>query len=123
MGTTAGTVLLVEDDDDVRSAVSELLRIQGYTVAEAANGREALDVLRSDGFRPCIILLDIMMPVMNGIEFRAEQLRDPALADMPVVVISADSQVKAKAASVRAVEYMQKPLQFDVLLGILDQHC
>src|SRR4051794_37746057 len=89
-------VLLVEDNDATREAVSLILESDGYQVMTAANGRKALDRLRG-GARPDLILLDLMMPVMDGWQFRAEQRRDQVLADIPVIVCSAagDAQVRA----------------------------
>jgi len=75
-------VLVVEDDRDVRESLVAVLEDAGYRVMSAADGRAALDLLRA-GPRPAVILLDLMMPVMDGFEFRAEQVRDPSLADVP----------------------------------------
>jgi CheY-like chemotaxis protein len=82
------SVLLVEDDAAIASSLGEALEEEGLKVAIAANGREALEILRG-GLRPLAIVLDLMMPVMDGWDFRGEQLRDPALKDIPVVVITA----------------------------------
>jgi CheY-like chemotaxis protein len=81
-----------------------VLRYEGYSVAAAANGREAIDHLRERG-RPCVILLDLMMPIMDGWQFRAEQLRDPGLAPIPVIVISAGADIERKASSLGAVGF------------------
>jgi response regulator receiver domain-containing protein len=77
------TILLVEDDPDARSAVAELLRLDGYEVREAGEGQEALDVLRTTGRRPCVVLLDLKMPGTSGWCFRALQLRDRRIAGHP----------------------------------------
>ena len=82
------SILLVDDDPDIRSAVKEFLHHEGFTVVPAPNGADALNTLRT-GFRPNVIVLDIMMPVMDGWDFRAAQLADPSLRDIPVIVISA----------------------------------
>jgi len=82
------TVLIIDDDLPVRTALKELFETEGYAVALAANGRAALNHLRK-GLRPCAILLDLMMPVMDGWDFRNEQLADPALKDLPVVILTA----------------------------------
>jgi CheY-like chemotaxis protein len=82
------TVLVVDDDAAVRVALAEFFSIEGYRVLVAENGREALDLLEG-GLRPCAVLLDLMMPVMDGWDFRAEQIRRPDLKDVPVVVITA----------------------------------
>jgi CheY-like chemotaxis protein len=88
---------------------------EGHRVVGAANGREALERLRAMP-RPSLILLDLMMPEMNGAQFRAEQLRDPALASIPVVVVSADAAAEEKAAALGAVACLRKPVDIDDLL-------
>lgn len=80
-------VLLVDDDQNVLEALSELLRDEGFEVAEAHNGLEALDFLRGNS-RPALILLDLMMPMMSGLEFMEHKSKDPELAPIPVVIIS-----------------------------------
>lgn len=110
-------ILVVEDDFDIRDTLAQILEAEGYIVSGAANGLEALELLRRDGAgAPALILLDLMMPVMNGWQFRAEQLQDPKLASIPVVVISADASVHQKAASIEAAGFLKKPVQLDTLL-------
>lgn len=116
-------VLVVDDDAAIREALSDLLGDEGYRVATATNGAEALTLLRSAGeLRPCVILLDLMMPVMSGQEFYAEQQRDPALSRIPTVVISADGNVARKAAAFGA-EFLSKPVRLETMLGLLDRLC
>ena len=110
----AKCVLVVDDDPDICEALQVVLESYGHRVVTAESGADALDKLRT-GADPCLILLDLMMPGMNGIEFRGEQLRDPALAAIPVVILSADGDVAAKAATVGA-EGLLKPVDLDVLL-------
>lgn len=117
----ARSVLVVEDDDDVRGAVATLLETHGYRVLEAENGREALQHLREA--MVCVILLDLFMPVMNGWGFREEQMKDARLAAIPVVVISADSAAAERAVGPGVVAAMTKPIEFDRLLQIVGQHC
>jgi two-component system response regulator MprA len=107
--------MLVEDDADIRAMISMLLELEGYRVVASSNGNDALRMLR-DGERPCLILLDLMMPVMNGWQFRAEQARDPAIARIPVVIISGDGHAVEGAASARAAGYLKKPIDLDTLL-------
>jgi CheY-like chemotaxis protein len=114
-------VLIVEDDATTRDAVTLVLESEGYLVNQAANGQEALDHLREDG-RPRVILLDLMMPVKDGWQFRAEQREDPALSTIPVVVCSADGSVQQKAASLGAAGFLQKPLDYDELLRAVRPH-
>jgi CheY-like chemotaxis protein len=120
--TARDYILIVEDDFDIREALTQILEEEGYAVRGAANGREALDVA-SDGAIPKLILLDLMMPVMNGWQFRAEQLKDPRLASVPVLVISADPHVQPKAASLGVAGLLKKPISLDDLLQAVKTHC
>jgi CheY-like chemotaxis protein len=112
------TILVVEDDAATREALAMILSAEGFTVVGAANGQEALGRLRSD-VRPDLILLDLMMPVMDGWQFRREQAKDPALAAIPVVVLSADGNVHQKAASLKTADYLQKPVDAENLLEVI----
>jgi CheY-like chemotaxis protein len=109
-------ILLVEDDDDVREALADVLREHGYDVAWAADGAEAIRALRS-GLRPAAILLDLMMPVMDGFQFRAEQRSDPALAPIPVIVVSADRTLEREAQGLGAAARLSKPAPVEDLLA------
>jgi CheY-like chemotaxis protein len=116
-------VLVVDDDASIREALADLLGDEGYRVTTATNGAEALTLLRPPAeLRPCVILLDLMMPVMSGTEFYAEQQRDPALARIPIVVISADGNVGLKAAAFGG-EFLSKPVRLETVLGVLDRLC
>ena len=115
-------ILIVEDDADVREAMAVFLAGEGYKVVEAVHGAEALDQLRS-AVPFCLILLDLFMPVMDGWAFRAEQLRDTAMASIPVIVISADASAVRRGRDLGAVASMVKPIDFDVLLRHVDQYC
>lgn len=117
-----GPVLIVEDDDGIRDVLEAVLQASGHATLTAANGAEALSVLRDQAVTPCLILLDIMMPVMNGIEFREKQLADDSLAATPVVVVSAIAD-RAVARHVRASAYLRKPVDFDELLRHVDAYC
>lgn len=108
-------ILVVEDDAAIRDALSLVLEDEGYRVTGAANGQEALAHLRN-GCRPNLIILDLMMPVMDGWQFRKHQLQDSSLAAIPVVVLSADGNVLQKAADIDAVDCLQKPIDLDCLL-------
>ena len=116
---SSGYILIVEDDDDIREALSQILELEGYTVREAANGREALDISSREPL-PSLILLDLMMPVMDGWQFRSEQMKDPCLAKVPVVVISADAGVHEKVASFGAASVLPKPISLDRLLRAIE---
>jgi CheY-like chemotaxis protein len=113
-------VLLVEDDDELRSALAELLKLDGYRVREARNGAHALRVLRDETeTRPLAVLLDLTMPTVDGWEFRRALANLPDYADIPVVVISAVDESIARRAGLNAVQYLQKPIDLETLLVVL----
>ena len=113
-------VLIVEDDIELREMMAQLLTLEGFQASTVANGREALDYL-GRGDRPDVILLDLMMPVMDGWEFRRQQQSDPSVANVPVIVLSALDY--RRAAEVDAVAFLKKPLDFDRLLQLVRQYC
>ena len=113
-------ILVVDDDDDIRESLSGLLEDEGHKVVSVTNGQEALDTIRSEG-PPCVILLDLMMPVMDGAEFRKLQLADAQLANIPVVLITAAGQAMAKSVSSNRV--LPKPLKADALFEAVDTYC
>jgi CheY-like chemotaxis protein len=115
-------VLIVEDDADIREAMIELLEATGYAVSAAGDGAQALAQLKA-GSRPCIILLDLMMPVMDGWSFCEETGKDPALAGIPILVVSAVRQQDPRNASLRAVDQLSKPVNFAKLLAAVEHHC
>lgn len=112
-------ILLVEDDVDIRELLAELLVDEGYRVDSAADGHEALRVLR-EGLQPNLILLDLMMPLMGGMEFRAVQQADPGLAHIPVIVFTADAAIADKASSMGIAAAVKKPIDFESLLTSLE---
>jgi CheY-like chemotaxis protein len=115
-----GGVLVVEDDTDILRALVQVLQDEGHTVRTAENGLVALAALRAPDARPpCVILLDLMMPVMDGWAFRAEQLRDPALASIPVIVLTADGSAVEKAALMNGAGALRKPVELATLLGAI----
>ena len=113
-------ILIVEDDTDVREALCDALTLEGYEVVWAENGEEALRYLYT-GARPCLILLDLMMPVMDGWTFRQTMLTDPILAAIPVVVMTAAGP--QRAATISAQIILHKPLQMDTVVGVVQEHC
>jgi CheY-like chemotaxis protein len=108
-------ILVVEDNAAARDALAALLEAAGYPVACAADGREALDHLGGPD-RPCLILLDLSMPVMDGWEFLARQRRSPSLAHVPVILVSAEGDLPRLAASLGVAGYFPKPVEADGLL-------
>jgi CheY-like chemotaxis protein len=116
-------VLVVDDDPDIRESLETVLGIHGHPVATAADGIEAITLLRREPAPPCVILLDLMMPGMNGFELRAELDADPALANIPVVIITgAGAMVEEKSGSLRA-EVLRKPFDLKALLTIIKRFC
>lgn len=112
-------ILLVEDDHDTREAVSAILETLGLAVVGAANGREALEQLWG-GLRPCLIILDVAMPEMDGYAFRRAQLADPTLTGIPVAVMSgAGWAVEGDARALGLTTFLRKPIDPDQLLATL----
>jgi CheY-like chemotaxis protein len=115
-------ILVVDDDPDLASTVGDVLQMAGYAVAIAGNGLEAIELLRG-GARPELILLDMMMPVMDGWGFRAEQAKVPGAADIPVIALTADGDAKRKAESIRADGALGKPVAIRPLLAEIERVC
>jgi CheY-like chemotaxis protein len=113
-------VLIVEDDADMREMMAHLLTLEGFKTRTAANGRDALEYLQ-EGDLPDLILLDLMMPIMDGWEFRRQQQKDPALARLPVIVLSALDP--SRAGDFDGAVFLTKPLDFNRLLSLVRQYC
>jgi CheY-like chemotaxis protein len=114
-------VLVVEDDTDLREMMAELLKTEGFEPDLAGDGLEALDKLRARPDHPHVILLDMMMPRMDGWTFRRQQFREPGLADIPVVIVSAAPREQLKA--VNAAAFISKPFDYQDLIATLREHC
>ena len=119
----ARPILVVDDDGDVREALSSVLESEGYDVVTAINGADALAHLRAATTTPCVILLDLMMPVMDGFRFRSEQTSDLALSAIPVILLTADGNAQQKAATLGTAGFLKKPVDLDVLLDAVKCHC
>jgi CheY-like chemotaxis protein len=117
----AASIMIVEDDPDTREMLERFLQLEGFAVRSAANGQLALDALKADG-GPCVILLDLMMPVMNGWQFRAAQVRDPGLSQIPVVVVTA-AGTRGDIPAIDADGWLSKPVDFDRLLAAIHPFC
>jgi len=118
--------MVVEDDADIREGLGALLDAEGYTVTMASDGREALDVLGASGTKPGLILLDLMMPNMNGWQF-LEAVKDrPTAASIPIVVMSAyreqDRRI-SEAALEHRVAFLRKPVDVKLLLKLIQHYC
>jgi CheY-like chemotaxis protein len=119
--TADGSVLVIDDDADVRESIECALEDEGYEVRGASNGEEALRVLRERNVKPHVILLDMMMPVMDGWAFRAEQESDPALAAIPVLVFTAYGSPNEIAEQLHAAGYLRKPLRLADLVAAIER--
>jgi len=119
----SGKVLVVEDDFLIRESLLEILEDNGYEVVGASHGQDALTHLETNPILPCLILLDLMMPVMDGRAFREEQLRRAAIADIPVVVVSAHHDVAEEVKGLQATSYLRKPVKLAELLRVVRSFC
>jgi len=115
-------ILIADDDPDVRESLRLLLELQGHSVEEARNGQEALHRLDT-GALPCVIVLDLMMPVMDGWQFRRAQLQNPLHASVPIVVISAVPAHLQRTNELAAHRVFAKPFDYDALLAEVDTIC
>jgi chemotaxis family two-component system sensor histidine kinase/response regulator PixL len=115
-------ILIVEDDAELRDAMRMLLELGGYNVETACDGTQALDTLRR-GLQPRLILLDLMMPGMDGFQFVNEKRQDPRLYRIPVIIYSGHYDARANAARLGATAYLQKPFDVDSFLKLVRSHC
>jgi CheY-like chemotaxis protein len=113
------TILIVEDDEGIRDALKLMLEFDGYEVETAENGKVGIERL-STIETPCVILLDLMMPVMDGWEFADVLKKNTAHASIPIVVVTAFAD---KARSVGAARIVKKPVDMDTLLGFVREYC
>ena len=118
-GNIVRNILLIEDDVDIRAILKDALEWEGYRVYAVSNGREGLEILETTP-APCLILLDLMMPVMNGWEFAEALETDEAYAGIPIVTLSAFSDSEKK---IRAVGSIKKPINLDALFALVRQCC
>lgn len=117
---TDKNILVIEDDQEIRSVLQFALELEGYKVATAIHGQDALNQLRQTDSLPHLILLDLMMPVMDGWQFLAIKKQEPRLANLPVLVVSAAGD---RAKNFEASGYIKKPIELDFLLESIKQHC
>ena len=115
-------ILVVDDDYNTRSGLAAILDCEGYRVSTAANGLEAIELLQEEP-QPSLILLDLMMPVMDGVEFRKHQQEDPRWAKIPVVCLSAKHDAAAIARDMKLDECVRKPFDIDEIGTVVRRHC
>ena len=118
--STLHPILVVDDDEDIREVMAMALSAVGHDVATAADGLEALQLVNG-GLRPALVLLDMMMPRMDGEGFLVSVRRTPAIADIPVVVLSGHRAARQKADDLRADGCLVKPIELDELLGAVNR--
>lgn len=116
----AAKILVVDDDDDIREAISAVLETSGYEPIEASSGADALEQLHRHR-RPSMILLDLMMPGISGADFMRALRADPALADIPVVILSGDTSVRETAVALGASASLPKPVDLDNLVSTVSR--
>ena len=115
------TILHVEDDDSIRMTVDFVLQDEGYNVNAVSNGQEALDFLSTHPNRIDLILLDVMMPVMDGFTFCAERLKSQSAAEIPTIIYSADERNRSKAEAI-GMPFISKPFELDALFEAIEKH-
>lgn len=120
---SAHRVLVVEDDVEIREGLLDLLADNGCDAVGAANGALALKYLETADPLPCLILLDLMMPVMDGQAFREAQLNDPRIAHIPVIIVSAYRDLQAKAERLQAAAFLNKPPRLTDVMGAIGTYC
>lgn len=120
-GAAASVVLVIDDDNDIRETLQEILESEGYEVATASNGAAGLE--RARAVRPAVILLDLFMPIMDGAEFRQRQLLDAEVAEIPVVIVSAAAGLEDRIAAMGVAAHLEKPLDIERLFDIVGRYC
>jgi CheY-like chemotaxis protein len=117
------SVLVVEDDEAIRTSLIDILTDEGHHVLSASNGEEGLEVLRNASPLPCLIILDLMMPVLDGLGFRKAQLEDSSISHVPTALFSADTNIRAKAEANSIQEFLRKPIDLDQLFELINKYC
>lgn len=115
-------ILVVEDDSTLRNAMGDLLGEEGISATRAENGQVGLDLLRA-GARPCLVLLDLQMPLVDGFTFRRRQLEDPRIARIPVVVMTGQPGKAQEAKRLGVALTMSKPIAPSRVLDVVEQYC
>ncbi len=112
-------ILIVDDDFSIREMLVQMLEDEGYQVSSAENGKVALDYLRAATRLPCLILLDLKMPIMDGAEFRSRQMQDTRLSGIPVLLLTADQNIHMDRANALVANVLAKPIKLNVLLEVI----
>jgi CheY-like chemotaxis protein len=120
MSSGEDTVLVVEDEEEARTTLMQILELEGFRTVGFSNGAEALEHL-AQSERPCLIIMDIRMPVMDGRQFRSALLGDTRLAEIPVVIVTAMDP--AAATGLAALRVFRKPVDLEALVGVIRRNC
>ena len=116
------TILVVEDDSDLRDAILDVLESAGFDVFTAGDGREAFQIL-GNLHEPALVLLDLKMPVMDGFEFRRQLLETPGVSEVPMVVLSGDPDSQREARTLASHGSLDKPFREEDLLRVVARYC
>lgn len=116
-------ILIIEDDVYIQDSLKMLLELEGFDVACANNGQEGIDFLNATHILPNLILLDLMMPIKDGFEFRNEQMNNIKFATIPIVVVTAEGTRSERKEKLNAKAILKKPVDIDHLVAVVRQHC
>lgn len=115
--------MVIEDNETIRTAVKQIIEDEGYSTEAAVNGEDALAILEATTVLPSLILLDINMPVMDGVRFRLAQIEHARLCKIPVVIVTAEGQVLERARQIKAQGWIRKPIEINELLEAIQKFC
>src|SRR4051812_18040428 len=121
--TSQRFILVVDDDADIRESMEMALGMHGHAVATAADGQQAIQLLRGSSVDPCIILLDLMMPGMDGFELHAHLQADPIWSHIPVVIVTGAGALADERAGALHREILRKPFPMHALLATVNRFC
>ena len=116
-------ILIIEDDTEIRNTMIDFLEDEGFVVKAAENGAHGISILEASSVLPGLIFLDIMMPVMDGVEFRSAQLKDVNFSKIPTIIFSADGRVNQKVDTTGIVEVLKKPVELDDIISLANRFC
>lgn len=116
------SIFLIEDDPDIQEMLVMFLESEGYTASAANNGQAALDYLRTAPELPGLIFLDLQLPIMDGKTFRKEQVLDPRLSEIPVVIMSAGGKLEIQSEQLKPLEFLGKPIDLDDLISKVQKY-
>lgn len=116
-------LMIVDDSMDIRTLITYYFSKQGYTVLSAQNGLEALNLLKEAEVLPSLILLDLMMPVMDGVDFKREQKKETNISKIPVVVLSADIHIENKTKDMEVQGFLKKPIDLGLIKATVEKYC